>query len=1172
MSGTPAFEEAIRLVLETSGTQGVERLKSALAGLGDVSAETQADTLKLVEQLAALNAAAEGASRFEELTADLTATEAKLGAAETAAYQLTLALAGVEKPTREMAKAQRDAREEVERQRAAYAGQWDELNRLEGELKAAGVNTANLAAVQRDLRNQIGSTAGAIDRQAQSVRNEATAVQQLKQRMAEGDAAFRQQATSSRAAADSLRAYRDRAAEAANETRDLSSAAGALGKLRGVLASVAAYLSFQSAAQGIKNLFGVAESAETARRALGNMYGSQEDGNRVYGEMASLARKNGLAFDAMLGAAKKLKSFGLDPLNGSLQALVDQNAAVGGTQEELEGKVLALGQAWAKQKLQGEEILQLVERGVPVWDLLQKATGKNVDELQKLSSAGALGRDVIAALYEEIGRANAGAAERGLSSLSGLVAQLSARWLEFRQKLVDAGLGDYFKRQLQAMLDATGGMDGLAKRVSDSVVSAMEAIKRLGQQLAPLGEAFANLTLGLAKHAEAVVFLGKVYVGLKIASFASGFLSIASGARAATAATTGLAAAEAARAGSMGQLSGKVSGLASAMARLVPQVALIAAVDFTANSIVKLVDAIGEYQSMLEKTGAYQAQQKAFAQEQITIGQQLQNLYRASADQQIASANELAGKTREQAEAYRYSLQQAQQYFRGVVLEARGAGDSMRAAMAADQARALRDELAKVEAALESLSQKAREQNALRDQAQAAIDKFDELRQKGETVSTAIQNAFDGIDFTSADGLTKASHIMQQMGVRGTQAAEAIQSQLRKALADVSDSDLPRVREAAERAFGQGVAGAEDLAAALDSVNLERLGVNLDVVRTGFSKVGRAAVDQFVQANEEVRRLGLNMEQRSAAISAAFTNAFSKVSTSEEIKALKNALADALSAGNLQYGAFTQAVSAIEGKFAEVSQSAQQMGGAVDSGAAQASSALYGLADAANEAAEASENMAESAEGVAGRFDQLLQANSQMAFSLGEVGDGFRDAMKAMFASAAAGSPVLFQFAAITNELTRQRHELAGLSADLDATASKYDETAKRRAELRAQFSYVSDGELDALIQKETQIDSIRKQRSEERARELEGEQRANEARLAAMKEQQNAQQAAGDAMNSDEQRLVIDWRAPSKGVAASASAAEIEQAERLAELVAPRVLQRIERARSVSILRRGGR
>jgi tape measure domain-containing protein len=1169
---TPAFEEAIRLVLETRGAEGIAQLQAALSELGDVSDATVADTRKLVDSLIGLNEAAEGAARFDELTTELGKTEIQLDAAEHAAYQLALAMAEVEKPTRQMEQAQKAARSELEKQRNAYADQWQQLDKLEGELRAAGVNTANLAAVQRDLRNQIGSTAAAIDRQAQAVRNEATAVQQLKQRMADGDDAFRKQAQASRAAGESLRAYRERAAAATEQTKKLGESGGALSKLRGLVAPLAGYLSFRAAAEGVKNLFGVAAAAEDARRALGNMYGTQAAGNRAYGELAGLARQNGLAFDAVLSSAQKLKAFGLEPLNGSLQALIDQNAAVGGSQEELEGKILALGQAWSKQKLQGEEILQLVERGVPVWDLLQKATGKNVDELQKLSSAGKLGREVITALYEEIGRANAGAANRGLSSMSGLVAQLSARWLDFRQKVVDAGVGEYLQQQLQLLLQATGGMDGLAKRVSEAMVSTMQAVKGLGQQLLPLGKAVAGITFTLAKHAEALILLGKIYVALKLASVAQGFLGIATAARSATVATASLAAAETARGASIGALSGKVTGLAAAMARLVPQVALVASIDFTANSVLKLIDALNQYQDMLVKTELYQQTQADLAQEQIRVGQQLQQLYRSSADQQMASAEELSQMSKGQAEDYLYALQQAIQYFRGVALEARGAGSATEEAMASEKARDFRAEIERVGKALADIDAKAKTENSIRDSVQEAIDKFDELRGAGKGAADAIKGAFDGIDFTSGDGLQKAARIVKELEDRGKGAAAAIQGELGKALAGVADGDLPAVREAFEKAFGAGSAEAAKLASAIDSINLTRLGVDVEQVRTGFSSAGRAAVDQFVAANAEVNKLGLTMEQRSQAIGQAFTSAIGKISTSTELGALKRALSDALAAGNLQYGDFAKAIEAIDGKLGSVTQTAKDMGAGVDEGASQASDALRGLAGAANEAADASGNMAEAADSAAGRFDQLLQASTQMSFSLGEVGDGFREAMKAMFASARAGSPVLEKFFGITNELSRQRRELAGLAADLDEASGKYDEMAERRAQLRNQFGFVSDGELDAVIQKETQIDAMRKQRSEARANEAEAERRANEARLAAMKEQQNAQRAAGDAMSTDEQRLVIDWRAPSKGVAASASAAEIEQAERLAELVAPRVLQRIERARSVSISRRGSR
>jgi tape measure domain-containing protein len=129
--------------------------------------------------------------------------------------------------------------------------------------------------------------------------------------------------------------------------------------------------------------------------------------------------------------------------------------------ERLNGISLAVGQAWAKQKLQGEEILQLVERGVPVWEMLEKATGKNVQELQKLSSAGKLGRDTIALLIDEIGKSSAGAAAENMSLLSGYVSNLKDSWQNFLDEVAQSGALDYAKDQLKSISDQISVMDSV---------------------------------------------------------------------------------------------------------------------------------------------------------------------------------------------------------------------------------------------------------------------------------------------------------------------------------------------------------------------------------------------------------------------------------------------------------------------------------------------------------------------------------------------------------------------------------------------------------------------------------------------------------------------------------------------------------------------------------------
>src|SRR5690606_29115717 len=133
---------------------------------------------------------------------------------------------------------------------------------------------------------------------------------------------------------------------------------------------------------------------------LAGVMGSIEAGEQAGSWIKDFAKNTPLQLDQVTETFVRLKNFGLNPMDGVMQSIIDQSEKLGGGYERVQGISLALGQAWAKQKLQGEEILQLIERGVPVWQLLENVTGKNTAELQKLSSAGALGRDVMKQLID----------------------------------------------------------------------------------------------------------------------------------------------------------------------------------------------------------------------------------------------------------------------------------------------------------------------------------------------------------------------------------------------------------------------------------------------------------------------------------------------------------------------------------------------------------------------------------------------------------------------------------------------------------------------------------------------------------------------------------------------------------------------------------------------------
>jgi tape measure domain-containing protein len=239
-------------------------------------------------------------------------------------------------------------------------------------------------------------------------------------------------------------------------------------------------------------------------------------------------------------AFAQLKTFGIDPMNGSLQAISDQTAKLGGGQEELKGIVTALGQAWGKQKLQQEEVLQLIERGVPAWDLLSKATGKTTQELQKMSTAGQLGRREISLLIEAMGQESSGAAAKQMETLAGLVSNLQDRFTQFSRMIADAGVFDYLKQQATDLiakfeeLGNNGQLEKIAKQIADTFILGAESVK-----------SFATTVYELSGT---LLTLGQAWLGLKVVSWAGqlkaaalGFIAVDNSAKGASFSLLGLA-------------------------------------------------------------------------------------------------------------------------------------------------------------------------------------------------------------------------------------------------------------------------------------------------------------------------------------------------------------------------------------------------------------------------------------------------------------------------------------------------------------------------------------------------------------------------------------------------------------------------------------------------------
>lgn len=364
---------------------------------------------------------------------------------------------------------------ETEREAAKAGRQLDKLTAeaaaVEKATRAAGIDTSKLADEERRLAHEV-------DEAKQAVKGNTAQLRGLEQ----------QQRSAARSADDYQRTVHGVRTGVSDATIRFGKWLVSIYLVDKALQGLSAGVGYVR--DGIVSMLSTGDQFEGMQTQLTALMGSIEGGEKATEWIKQFTRDTPLQLQDVTQAFTLLKAFGLDPMDGTLQAITDQSEKLGGGMEKLTGISSALGQAWAKQKLQGEEILQLVERGVPVWDLLEKVTGKNTEQLQKLSSAGKLGRDVISDLIEEIGKAADGSAAANMSRLTGIVSNLRDVAADFLDRIAKSGAMDYVKQQLLGVaeaiqgLDRDGRLDALAKSLSNAFIQGAERVKDFALELA----------------------------------------------------------------------------------------------------------------------------------------------------------------------------------------------------------------------------------------------------------------------------------------------------------------------------------------------------------------------------------------------------------------------------------------------------------------------------------------------------------------------------------------------------------------------------------------------------------------------------------------------------------------------------------------------------------------
>lgn len=467
MSTSSTLKLALELAAKVTGREELAALAGEVQELGPLSTETASETERLAQTLESLTQQRDLIAQFEASGQALTQLELATILSRDRLAELRREQQGAAGSARQLTDQERLLASEVKQLERQLVAQAASHTRLHAGLTQSGLDTKNLSQEQQRLQRELVQTVAQTER--------------LGRELSQG-------------------------------SQRTNGFQGAIGSLTGRLVALAGtWFGIQTLTNQLVAMFKSGDQAERLSVQLKAVMGTIEGGKQASAWIQDFAKNTPLQLDEVTQVFVRLKAFGIDPMNGSMQGIVDQAYKLGGGFEEVQGISLALGQAWAKQKLQGEEILQLIERGVPVWQLLEQVTGKNTAELQKLSEAGKLGRDTIQALMNEIAAQSSGAAAANMSLLSGLISNAQDNLETFYRMVADSGALTWLQNQLAqlnaefAAMAKDGRLQEWAKKISDGIVSLGESIKAFIQTV--------------YAWRDALLVMAQAWYGLKIAGW-----------------------------------------------------------------------------------------------------------------------------------------------------------------------------------------------------------------------------------------------------------------------------------------------------------------------------------------------------------------------------------------------------------------------------------------------------------------------------------------------------------------------------------------------------------------------------------------------------------------------------------------------------------------------------
>jgi len=743
--------------------------------------------------------------------------------------------------------------------------------------------------------------------------------------------------------------------------------ADSIGQLRTALAGIAAFVGLDKLKDGIEEVLKAGEDLHDLEKRFATAFGGLEQGAKAFEQVRELAKGVPQSFADVSDAAIALKKAGFDPLDGSLQALLDNANATNQSQEQLIGTIEALGKANIKGAVNIKSLVTLTESGIPVFDLLGKAMGVSADRVRQLAESGQLGQDSIKLLVTQLGKLRAGASADELGDLDAQLTKVKDVAKQFLETIANSGSLDFFRKALQDLTkqaeDAakSGKLQEIAKSISDGIVSGAKAI--------------GGAAKFILDHAGAIVTLTKAYAAFKISGVALDLAKLGIGFK-----DTSKAAGDAAT--SADKVTKSVKGIPTNLKVALALIGFDVAVAVGEKLGDLISDLSGDTQHWKDVQEGLRNEIQKNAVGFAEIASQLAG-YR---DQQVLAAKDVATLSDAERDAYAQRLAGLTKYLQAQVLYLTNLD---RAGLAGKEEL---DRLAALKAQLEAAKNG---QLALAEGAKAAADaitskltpsaqllanKLEEIKDDSKAVGEAVGKAFADFDLQkNISAVGDFATAFDQVAAKGGKAADTLNHTLLESLKNLSGEDLLRFQTGASFAIGKLGDDAEKTSDVLRDtleVALDKLGTKAEDTGQAITKAGQNTIAAFTA-------VASNAQATAQTIAAAFDSALASAKTVEEAKTLGDVLKAAGERGAVGLKELADAGRDVEERIRTLTASVDPLRSQFDLLGIKSQAALEATRDNAREALDAIVAQGRSIEDIR----RAYVAYAQTALAAGDASD-----------------------------------------------------------------------------------------------------------------------------------------------------------------------------------------